>query len=148
MDFETPDLLGWSTKVHYHRFYYTADMQLLHYRCSMWFSFTCTVCCRYNGTPGHASIHCFPRIFTVKFTYFSASEVREFNTRAGILRYRPSHVVQYGRLSLRQPRCCDGGGLVDIPCCGQSSVSWRSNMSQMSQNSRGARSRDEWPLYT
>ena len=53
--------------------------------------------------------------------------------------HRLSHVSQYGRTASREPPWCDGGGLSDVIACrGQSSVSWRSNMSQMSQNIRGA----------
>lgn len=58
--------------------------------------------------------------------------------------YSHSQMSQYGRIDLRSPWCVVGGGLSDMACLGQSSVSWRSNMSQMSQNKRGA-GRDRTP---
>lgn len=50
----------------------------------------------------------------------------------------PSHISQYGRTWFLSPWYWDGGGLSDISCRGQSSVSWLSKMSQISQNILGA----------
>lgn len=49
-----------------------------------------------------------------------------------------SQISQYGRSSLRLPWCVEWGGSSDI-CAwvGQSSVSWRSKQSHMSQKRRG-----------
>lgn len=51
---------------------------------------------------------------------------------------KASQMSQYGLSSLRRPRyeLC-GGESGDCVCVGQSSVSWRSKQSQISQNTRG-----------
>ena len=51
--------------------------------------------------------------------------------------YVPSQISQYGLTSLRLPWYCVAGGLSELACRGQSSVSCRSKTSQMSQKSRG-----------
>lgn len=50
----------------------------------------------------------------------------------------PSQVSQYGLVEPLSPWCCDGGGESDEACFGQSSVSWASKQSQMSQYNLGA----------
>ena len=50
-----------------------------------------------------------------------------------------SQFSQYGLSACRLPWCIEGSGDSDVCACrGQSSVSWSSNMSQMSQNNRVA----------
>jgi hypothetical protein len=50
----------------------------------------------------------------------------------------PSHISQYGLELFARPFEDTGGGLSVKACTGQSSVSCRSNTSQISQNNRGA----------